>query len=380
MEYAAEKKIPIFTFGTVILILLVLIGAVVTFIRFAYGLGATTNLSDKVPWGLWIAIDDLSGVALAGGGFTIAAIVYIFNIKKYYPVARAAIFTAFLGYLIVVVALFFDLGRPYRFWHPLVMWQHHSIMFAVVWCVTLYTTALAVEFSPSVLEVLKMKGLLKIIHFFIIPIVIAGIILSTLHQSSVGAVFLIVPHKLNSLWYTPLLPVMFFISAVMAGLAMVCFESFLSAKVFGKALHKEVLLGLAKIEIFILLIYLVLKITDLVARDAISGAFAGNQEGNMFLIEIGIGVVFPLVLLLVPSVRKSPEAIFILSIFIVIGLIINRTNVSIIGILRGSGGSYFPSFSEFMITIMLIAGGLVAFKLAVKYFNIFPQEESAKSH
>ncbi|MEK7448726.1 MAG: NrfD/PsrC family molybdoenzyme membrane anchor subunit, partial [Planctomycetota bacterium] len=216
-----DKNIPLVTPGTIILLFLILLGAVMAVYRFAKGLGASTNLSDTFPWGLWIGVDVLSGVALAAGGFTIAAAVYIFNLKKYHPILRPAILTAFLGYMVVIVALLFDLGKPYNIWHPMVMWQPHSVMFEVGWCVMLYSTVLALEFSPAALEKFKMDGLLKIIKVVTIPLVIAGIILSTLHQSSLGSLFLIVPDKLHSIWYTPLLPVMFFVSAVMVGLAMV---------------------------------------------------------------------------------------------------------------------------------------------------------------
>lgn len=377
MQVAAEKRIPLFTVGTVVLVLLGFMGAVAAFYRFTLGLGATTNLSDKFPWGLWIGVDVLSGVALAGGGFTIAAMVYVFNLKKYQAIARPAILTAFLGYMMVIVALMFDLGRPYRIWHPMIMWQHHSVMFEVGWCVMLYTTVLSLEFSPAVLERFKMDGLVKIVKFFTIPLVIAGVILSTLHQSSLGSLYLIAPSKLHAIWYTPLLPVMFFASSVAVGLAMVSFESFVSSKAFKRTLEMNVLSGLAKIELFVLLAYLLLKIGDMAARGALSLAFAGGLESNMFLAEIIIGAILPLILLAIPSVRRSAGGIFLASLMVIIGLVINRTNVSIIGMLGESGTAYFPAWTEFIVTIAVIAGGLLAFKVAIKYFNVFPAEEKS---
>lgn len=371
------ESIPLFTPGTIILWILVLLGAIVGIYRFAAGLGASTNLSDNFPWGLWIGLDLLCGVALAAGGFTIAAIVYIFGLKKYEPVLRPAILTAFLGYILVIVALLFDLGRPYRIWHPMIMWQHHSVMFEVGWCVMLYTTVLALEFSPSVLEKLRIDWLLKLVKLITIPLVIAGIILSTLHQSSLGSLFLIVPDKLHPIWYTPLLPIMFFVSAVMVGLSMVIFESFISSKVFRRTLEMDILSGLAKAEIFVLLGYFILKLIDIGVRGALPFVFHGTREGNMFLLEIIVGVILPFILLCVNKVRKSEIGLFFASLMVVIGLIINRLNVSIIGMLRGSNANYFPSWTEFAITFAVIAGGLLAFRIAIKYFNIFPERTTA---
>ena len=373
-----DKNIPLVTPGTIVLWLLVLLGAVIAIYRFSQGLGAATNLNDKFPWGMWIGIDVLSGVALAGGGFTIAAAVYVFNLKKYHPILRPAILTAFLGYVMVIVALLFDLGKPQNIWHQIIMWQHHSVMFEVGWCVMLYSTVLALEFSPAVLEKFKMPGLLKIIKMVTVPLVIAGIILSTLHQSSLGSLFLIVPDKLHAIWYTPLLPVMFFVSAVMVGLAMVTFEAFISSKTFNRTLELNLLSGLAKAQIFVLLIYFALKIGDMGVRGSLPQAFQGTMEGNMFLLEIGLGVALPFLLLCIPTVRTSRSGLFISSLMVIFGLVLNRTNVSVIGMLQGSNASYFPSWMEFAVTAAVIAGGLIAFRIAVKYFNVFPSHEEPK--
>ena len=190
-----------------------------------YGLGGSTNLSDKFPWGIWIGFDVMCGVGLAAGGFTLVAIVHIFNIEKYKPVLRPAILTAFLGYSLVVVGLLFDLGRPDRLWHPLVMWNPHSVMFEVAWCVTLYTTVLFLEFLPMVFEKFGWHKPLEWIHRISVPLMILGVLLSTLHQSSLGTLFLIVPEKLYPLWYTPILPLLFYFRRSRSGLAMTIFES-----------------------------------------------------------------------------------------------------------------------------------------------------------
>ena len=218
------------TFWRVIFIIVMVIGAYGGYVRFRYGLGPSTNLSDRFPWGLWIGFDVLCGVMLAAGGFTLTAAVHIFNIKRWHPIVRPTVLTAFLGYVLVCVALMFDLGRPYNIWHPLIMRNPHSVMFEVAYCVMLYTTVLALEFSPIVLERFKLEKPLRIIRGVLIPLVIAGVLLSTLHQSSLGSLYLIMVNKLHPFWYTPLLPVFFFLSAICVGLAMTIFESSMSAK------------------------------------------------------------------------------------------------------------------------------------------------------
>src|SRR5271157_4140190 len=210
LEEGTIMQRPKITFWRVVLVLILLLGAYATVLRFARGLGATTNLSDAFPWGLWVGFDVMCGVMLAAGGFTLTAAVYILNLREFKPIVRPTVLTAFLGYLLVVVALLFDLGRGYRIWHPLVMWNPRSVMFEVAWCVTLYTTVLSLEFAAVIFERFRLQKLLRIQHAITIPLVITGVMLSTLHQSSLGSLYLIVPNKLHALWYTPLLPVLFF--------------------------------------------------------------------------------------------------------------------------------------------------------------------------
>ena len=200
-------------------------GAVVTVLRYWKGLGAVTNLSDKFPWGLWVGFDVLCGVGLAAGGFTITTAVYVFNLKRFRPIVRPTIITAFLGYILVAVGLMYDLGKPWNIWHPMVMWNPRSAMFEVSWCVMLYLTVLALEFSGMVFERLGWQRAVKIQHAATVPLVIAGAVISTLHQSSLGTFYLITPGKLHALWYTPLLPWMFYLSAIAGGLAMMIVES-----------------------------------------------------------------------------------------------------------------------------------------------------------
>lgn len=348
-----------------------------TFIRFTQGLGAATHLSDSFPWGLWIGFDVLVGVGLAAGGFVIAATVHIFRIEKYEPIARPTVLTAFLGYLLVIVALLFDLGRPYRIWHPLVMWNPHSVMFEVAWCVTLYTTVLALEFSPLLFERLKWKVPLKIVHAIFVPLVIAGVLLSTMHQSSLGTLYVIAPDKLHGLWYTPLLPVFFFISAIAAGLAMTIFESFMSFRAFGKRLEADLLQGLGRVIVVVLAVYAVWRAEDLAGRGNFGLIFQITPESVLFWGEVGLGVLLPMVLLAIPRIRRNEHGLFFAAMLTIMGFIINRLNVAVTGMAASSGVSYFPSWMEFAVTTSIVALGFVLFGMAVKYLPVFPEAEQA---
>src|SRR5208337_452935 len=257
------------TFWRVVLALVLVAGAYATLLRFFRGLGASTNLNDAFPWGIWIGFDVMCGVMLAAGGFTLTASVYLFNLKKFKPIVRPTVLTAFLGYQLVVVALLFDLGRGYRIWHPLVMWNPRSVMFEVAWCVTLYSIVLSLEFSSVVFEWLRFPKLLRLQKMLVIPLVIGGVILSTLHQSSLGCLYLIVPNKLYPLWYTPLLPVLFFLSALCVGLAMTIFESSMSARHFGKQLGMPLLRQLGRALLVALAVYTVVRFQDLLHRGAL---------------------------------------------------------------------------------------------------------------
>ena len=225
-------RVPKITFWKTVFVLILLSGVYSTYVRVFHGLGGATNLSDATPWGIWIGFDILCGVMLAAGGFTLMATVHIFNVKDYKPIARPALLTAFLGYLLVIGALMFDLGKPWNVIRVMFTWQPRSVMFEVGWCVMLYTTVLFLEFLPIIFERFRMQKALKAIHHISLVLFILGIILSTLHQSSLGSLYLIVPGKLHPLWYTPMLPVLFWISAVAIGLAMTIFESTMSARHF----------------------------------------------------------------------------------------------------------------------------------------------------
>jgi len=354
--------------------LLLATGLILSFIRYTRGLGSVTNLSDKYPWGLWVGFDLLCGVGLAAGGFVITAIVHIFNIKSWKPILRPTIVTAFLGYLLVVMALLMDIGRPWNMWHPLVMWNPHSVMFEVSWCVTLYTTVLALEFSGLVFEKIHWHRALRVQRAFTVPLVILGVVLSTLHQSSLGSVYLIVPGKLFPLWYTPLLPVLFWISAVGAGLAMVLVESHLSSRAFGRQLEMPLLSDVGRVLVAILGVYAVVRLYDLYHRDMLATAFSFTYESWLFQLEFMAGVILPMVLLAFRSVRNNSRALYAMGLLAVMGFIVHRLNVGITGFEGAQGGHYVPSWAEALITLMMVAIGFGAFSFAVKHLDVFPEE------
>lgn len=367
-------KFPKITFWRVVFILILIAGLHATFLRFAKGLGASTALSDQFPWGLWIGFDILCGVSLAAGGFTLSAVVYVFHNQRFKPIVRPAILTAFLGYLLVITALLFDLGRPYRIWHALVMWNPHSVMFEVAWCVMLYTIVLALEFSPILFERLGWKTPLKAIHTITIPLVILGVILSMLHQSSLGSLYLIVPGKLYPLWYSPLLPFFFFMTSVALGCSMTILESYLSFRAFGKRLEMNLLSDLGKVSFVVLALYLVLKIQDLSGRGVLQLVFQPTYAGRMFLAEIILGVIGPMALLAIPKIRTDVFGLFVASVMSIVGIIMNRLNVSITGIEAAGGLRYLPTWTEASVTAMIVASGFVLFGLAVRYLPVFPSK------
>ncbi|HUL17438.1 MAG TPA: Ni/Fe-hydrogenase cytochrome b subunit [Terriglobales bacterium] len=365
------------TFWRVIFYAVVAAGIVATYLRYTRGLGGSTNLSDRFPWGLWIGFDVLCGVGLAAGGFTLAAAVYIFNIERYKPILRPTILTAFMGYGLVIVALLLDLGRPYRIWHPLVMWNPHSVMFEVAWCVTLYTTVLALEFAPVVLERFGLTRLLRALKAVSIPLVVLGVILSTLHQSSLGSLYLIVPEKLYPLWYTPLLPLFFFVSALCAGLAMTIFESWQSSKAFGKHLELPLLGSMGRVLAVLLATYLTMRFLDLLHRGALPLLLRARTETYLFLLEMAL-FVLPTVLLFQRRVYESASALYGCSVLVLFGFVANRLNVSITGIEAVAGTSYFPKWTEIAVTLMIVALGFAIFRFAAKNLPIFSEETTTR--
>jgi len=368
-----------FPVGTTILSALVIFGLIPVILRYLYGLGAISNLSDGRPWGFWISFDLYCGVALAAGGFTLAGAVYVFNLKKYHPVVRPAVLTAFLGYTLVILALLVDLGQPWYIWHIIINWNIHSPLFEVGMCVMTYTAVLALEFSPAVFERFNWHVPLRIIRAIQIPLVIAGVVLSTLHQSSLGSMLLMMPETLNALWYTPILPMLFLVSAIAVGPAMVIFESTLSTRVFGHKLDIDILSGLGRVLPYILGLYLLLKLVDLTSAGELGLLFTGYPQNLLWWAEIIIGVVLPIVLLSMPGVRQNRSGVFGSAALVVIGLIINRFNVSMLALNMRPGYTYFPHWMEVAISIGLVADALLVIWLAHRILPMVSHKETAEA-
>ncbi|GAB4439720.1 MAG: Ni/Fe-hydrogenase cytochrome b subunit [Anaerolineae bacterium] len=375
---------------TLLLISLLGIATGLVLVRFAFGIGTVTNLSNQFPWGLWIGFDVMSGVALAAGAFVMAAAVHVFRLERFEPLVRPAILTGFLGYLLVVAGLMVDLGRPYNVWRPLVHWQHNSVMWEVGLCVATYTTVLFIEFLPIMLE--RLNGfpavtrrlptvpLYKLLKKVGIVFVIAGVVLSTLHQSSLGSLWVLMPTKLSPLWYSIWLPVFFWLSAVAVGLAMTIVEATLSARAFKRGLELPLLADLGRAAAVVLAVYLIARFADLAWRGAWPLLFEPTLQAGSFWLEIGLGVALPAVLLSFRSLRLRPNVLFGSAALVVLfGVVLNRLNVSWIGLLPYAGNIYFPSWMELVITFALVSAGVIVFGLAAKYLPVFeePHQEPA---
>jgi len=340
--------------------------------RFIFGLGATTNLTDSTPWGLWIGFDVMGGVALAGGGFVMTAIFYIMKREEFQPFVKPAVLTAFLGYLAVIFGLMFDLGLPWNIWHMIVYWNPHSPLFEVGWCVMLYTGVLLLEFSPVPLEnysrYAKIRNFLMKFRFLFI---LLGIMLSTLHQSSLGSLFLIMPFKLHPLWYSNILPVQFFISAIALGLMMVSLESLVSHWLYRREPETDLVAKLGKAAVWVLAVYFIVKMVDII----LSGDFAmiadGSWEIYIFLTEILISIFIPIIIFAVPRFRKNNKAQWIGSFMVVFGMVFNRINVGGLTMLSVTGDSYTPSWMEITISLGVISAAALVFLFAIEKFNIW---------
>lgn len=370
-----KKLLTTFGFWKAAAAVIIVAGLYSTYLRFFHGLGAATNLTDQFPWGIWIGFDVLCGVGLAAGGFTLAAIVYIFNIKRFEPIIRPTILTAFLGYVLVIVGLMFDLGRPLQIWHAIIMWNPRSVMFEVAWCVMLYTTVLALEFSPVILEKFHMTKTIKMVKRISIPLIIAGVLLSTLHQSSLGSLYLIVPDKMYPLWYSAYMPVFFYTSAIAAGCAMIIFESFLSSRAFKRGLELNLLNEIARVCVMMLGVYAMMKFVDLSDRKILSLLTVPRLETYMYWLELTIGIVIPFIMFSQKKIRHNTTGLFVGATLVVVGFIMNRMNIAITGMEGWSGATYIPSWTEFSITMMIVTIGFIAFYFIAKYFPVFTHEE-----
>ena len=366
------------TFWRVVFLVIMVLGLYSTYVRYLHGLGAVSNMTDQFPWGFWIGFDCLCGVMLAAGGFCMVGAVYLFNVESLHSVVKPAVLTAFLGYLLFIVGLLFDLGRPWFIWHQLIYMNPHSVMFEVGFCVMTYTTVLFFEFLPNVFERLKWKTAVKWIHTIYPILIVLGILLSTLHQSSLGSLYLIMPSKLHPFWYSPALPFFFFGSAVAVGLAMTIFESTQSAKALGRHLELSVLVRLGGALLVALWVNALLRFQDYFHRGLLRQILRPSYEAYFLWLELALSFVIPIALLSFKKVRLSPSGLYVGSVISLLGFITNRLNVSLIGFETYVGHHYMPKWTEFFVTLMIIALGFALFRVAVQYLPIFPKDDMVR--
>jgi len=379
---------PLLTPGTIVLLVLMGVGAIFGAYRFLYGLAASTNLDQQYPWGIWI-VADVSFIALAAGGFTMAAIVHVFHREHFHALARPVLVFAMLGYTCACIALFADLGKYYNIWHPLLpsMWQGNSALFEVGMCVMCYLTVLYIEFVPVFCErfmrdrqrprlalaCTRLHGLAE----KVMPIVIVlGVGISCLHQSSLGHVMVLAPTKLHPLWYTPVLSLMFLVSAVTAGFPTAIFVSLVSSWALKRKPDMAMLSKLAKYVPIFVAVYLALKVGDLLIRETQAHLWEGSRDSVFFLAEVLLGLVLPLAMLVRPGVRRSARWLGVACGLVMFGIVLNRANVYIIGYHPPyTDKIYYPSLTEWAVTIGAVAALLFIWRAIVTYFPVLGPEE-----
>ncbi|WP_461833283.1 NrfD/PsrC family molybdoenzyme membrane anchor subunit [Desulfothermus sp.] len=377
---------PFWTPGMLVATGFMIAGIIVLAFRYTKGLGYTTNLSYSYPWGIWIAIDVASGVALAAGGFTTAFLAHILGKKFYKPITRPALLTAALGYTFVALGVFVDIGRSWAIWKPIIFQNHTSVLFEVGMCVMTYLTVLWIEFLPVIAErygekISILKSLNKGLDKFMWIFIVLGVVLSCMHQSSLGTLLLIAPTKLSSLWYTPILPLLFLTSAFAVGYPMVIVETTIATSSLKLSSEMDILSKLSRIVIILLGIYIALKLGDLIYRGKFWNMFDGTGQSNSLLIEIVFGAIVPWIMLLFDKVRNSRRLLFIASLLIVLGVLLNRINVFIVGFNpHFAKCTYYPSIGEILVTCSFVSAIFFLYRVFVTFCPVIsaPKEGGRK--
>ena len=358
---------------TKVLVALVAIAAVILAFRFTFGLGAVTNINDGYPWGIWVVYDVVIGSAFACGGYSVALLVYIFNKGEYHPMVRPALLASLFGYTLAGAGVMLDLGRYWNFWH--IFWpgyaQVNSVMFEVAVCITAYIVVMWIEFSPAFLEKLGMHDVKRKLNKFLFLIIALGTLLPSMHQSSLGSLLVVFGYQIHPLWQTVMLPLLFLMTALAIGFAVVIFEACLSSSGFKRPLEMQLLGKLSKVMLWMLAAYLVVRFVDLAVRGAIGSMFELRIEALMFWIENALFIA-PLVILANPMSRKNPSKLFIAASCLMLGGFILRINAYLVGYETGPGWHYFPSVTEIMVSIGMIALEVLGYIALVRYLPILP--------
>ena len=387
-DHAATDSKSYLTPFNVIAGIILIFGGIATIMRFTGGLGAVTNLSDYNPWGIWIGFDLLCGVALAAGGYVTSAACYIFGMKRFHSAVRPAILTGFLGYALVFVALLYDVGRPFRLVlaYPFVVQQGtSSLLFEVGLCVALYLNVLFLEFCPAALEWLGIRKLRDILVKITMALTIFGVVLSTLHQSSLGALYLIAPSKLHPLWYSQYIPVYFFVSSVIAGLSMVLFESTLAHKYFHHKMDDTHLgesdgltMGFGKAASIVLAGYFTIKVIGIAADN--NWHHLATGWGAWYLVELIGFVALPCFLFTMGVRDGNLKLIRYTAVWTVLGIIVNRLNVSVIAFNYHlpAADRYFPHFWEIVTSVFIVTLGIIAYRFIVNNMPVLYEHPEYK--
>jgi Ni/Fe-hydrogenase subunit HybB-like protein len=359
---------------TLFLGVLSLAAGVVALIRFFFGLGAVTNMNNGYSLGIWIVYDVVIGSGLACGGYVMALLVYIFNKGEYHPLVRPALLASLLGYTLAGVSVMLDMGRYWNAWH--IFWpgyaQFNSVLFEVATCITLYILVMWIEFSPVFLDRIGLGGVKKKVSKMMFFFIALGVVLPTMHQSSLGSMLLIFGGKLNPLWQSGfMLPLEYLLTAILLGFSAVVIEATLVSVGFKRPMETPLLAKLAKLMWGVLLVYLIVRIGGLVMRGAIANAFEFTSESFSFWVEM-ISFVLPLIMLSKPSDRSNPGKLFGAAVLLVLGAFMLRVNGYLVGFHNGEGWHYFPALPELTFTVGLIAFELLAYIVLVKFLPILP--------
>jgi len=369
---------PFITPLAVNLALLIGIAGIILLIRFLFGIGAVTNVNDGYSWGIWVVYDVMVGSAFACGGYSVALLVYIFNKGEYHPLVRPALLGSLFGYTLAGASVIVDLGRYWNTWH--IFWpgyaQVNSVMFEVAVCITLYIIVMWIEFSPVFLEKFDLKEIKRRLARWMFLFIALGALLPSMHQSSLGSLLVVFGTAINPLWQTLMLPLLFLMTAITVGYAVVVFESTFSAMGFKRPFELDILSRLSKVMWGMLLAYLVVRVGDLVVRGAIVEAFKPNLVALMFWLEM-LFFLLPAWLLAKPANRRRPNILFLSAIYLMLGTFLLRINGFLVGYDTGAGWRYFPSVPEILVTLGIIAIEILGYILLVRWLPVLPKHEAA---
>jgi len=377
MTSAAPVGGRLFTKPFLLLLLLVAMGIGLVLFRMAFGLGVATNLNNGYPWGLWVVLDIHVAVAMGCGGFVLAVMVYIMNKGEYHPLVRPAVLASALAYTLGNIAAFVDIGRWWNFYQIALPWNFNfnSVMFEIAWCMALYVGVLWIEFMPAVFERFGWQQYQKIYDKLFFVVIAFGIVLPTMHQSSLGSVIIVAGEKISPLWQTTWIPFFFLTSAIIMGFAILIFEGCLTALGLRHPIEKDLFQRLSLVLRGLLIVYLVVRFADLIYRGALGLAFAGDVQGNMFIVETLLFVA-PLVILSHPSWRDSARGLFVAAVCLVFAGAVLRFNALLIGFNAPAGYQYFPSAIEILLSLGMFAIEVAAFIVIIKLFPVLTSHET----